>query len=117
MTESTKRRGRPKIGNAKTAVERQREYRARLRAGLVPPSSKNQRIAELEAKVWEVEADNRLLRVELEQRSANVPSQCMAQGCAREAKTKRSVEIEACLCVGHAYDIDYDVPVKLFPRR
>ena len=117
MTESTKRRGRPKIGNAKTAAERQREYRKRQRAGLVPPSSKDQRITELEARAWELEVDNRLLQVELERQSAKVPGQCMAEGCGREARTKRTVEIDVLVCVGHAYDIDYDVPVKLFLRR
>ena len=35
MEETTKRRGRPKTGNAKTAAQRQREYRIRQKAGLV----------------------------------------------------------------------------------
>lgn len=113
MAETIKRRGRPKTRNAKTAAERQREYRARQQAGLVPSPAKDQRIIELEARVWKLEVDNQMLRARLERQSENTTIRCLAEGCGREAKTKRTVEIETCLCVGLALDLDYGVPVEL----
>ena len=45
--------------------------------------------------------------------SETVPGQCMVEGCDRESRTKRTVEIEACLCVAHALDLDYGIRVDL----
>jgi len=71
MPEATKKRGRPKTGNAKTAAQRQREYRIRKKAGLVKTKNVTRddksRIVELEARIAELEAEKRWLRGQLEQ--------------------------------------------------
>ena len=46
-------------------------------------------------------------------RSEVVQINCVAEGCDREARTKRAVEVDAPLCVGHALDLDYGIPVEL----
>jgi|GEM_PF-6742197 len=67
---ATTRRGRPKTGNAKTAAQRQREYRIRKKAGLVKTKNVTRddksRIAGLEARIAELEAEKRRLLEQLE---------------------------------------------------
>jgi len=74
MPEATKKRGRPKTGNAKTAAQRQREYRIRKKAGLVRTNNVTRddksRIVELEARIAELEAEKRRLLGQLELESA-----------------------------------------------
>jgi len=44
------------------------------------------------------------------------PDRCMAQGCSRKSNAIRTVhQVEAHLCIGHARDVDYEIPVELVP--
>ncbi len=63
--EQPRRRGRPRKPDAMTPAERMRKYRARIKAGLIQPQTKDsKRIAELEARIHELEIRNAKLEAE-----------------------------------------------------